>query len=64
MISALSEILWTAGESQFASVVLNSGMNCFKIDPETKYFADGLTEKVRSKNASTNNYSLFLVVYL
>ncbi|RNA13417.1 hypothetical protein BpHYR1_030217 [Brachionus plicatilis] len=46
LISALSEILWTAGESQYASVVLNSGMNCFKIDPETKYFADGLTEKL------------------
>ncbi|CAF0710078.1 unnamed protein product [Brachionus calyciflorus] len=51
LIRTIIEILWVAGEKNYACVVLNSGTNCFDfsakdIGQKSKYFGDGITERL------------------
>lgn len=52
LVKSISDILWTAGEKEFACVTLNRGTECFNLDKGGRkgsyYVPDGITEKVNN----------------
>jgi len=46
LIETLSNVLWNAGEKQYACLTLNKNVNCFTIEKGSPYVPDGITEKV------------------